>query len=906
MVCRRVTFVTALVLAALVFQFLPFQNVDSVAAAGRCNWASFVADITVRDGTAFMPGVAFIKTWRLKNVGTCAWTDSYSLVFVSGDPLGGNASYPVPATAPGQMADVSLNMNAPTTPGHYRGYWMLAAPDGTRFGLGTKADKPFWVDINVSKPGTPTPEPGGPGLYLKGTVRRNGVGVAGVKIYRGYASLSGVVVATTGSDGTYQAAFAPIPGDETITVRAELAGYSFEPAQVSWRHYYGIETKTVDFIAAPGTPAPFPGPGAAFDFGYRAGEALWTSGAGLLTYPGVDGEASGYVYQSNQTTFEDGSVDAIGPNLVVGPQNVYNGYVQGLYPAYTVQKGDRLRTTVGCAYAAPCYATFKITYRLGSSSTNYTFWTWTERNEGKIYHLDKDLSALAGKQVTFTLAVLAAGSASSDRVIWGHPRIVHTGTSPMVSPVPTTVTPVPTTVTPQPTSVAGVVYDFTAEICAAKWMSGASLSPQACPFSEGEARGFAVRVENPVLENGLTDSGPGLLVGPQNKYNGYLQGFYPEYTVQPGDHFQASVGCASGSACYVTYRLDYQINNGAINILWQWSEKNDGKIYQLDKDLSSLAGKKVRFILTLLAAGPATNDRAIWGQPRLVNTSYVPPTPTSTPEPSKVTAATANVTPLNAIAMCGQPNPVGVSGTITVSGATAVTYHWEMGGDKTNTSAEQTVSFPAGGTYSINEGAYKVDCGNYTAQLVITSPNAFASEIFHYSIGGKVTNTKAFTQLPATLNCAELNMVGLIGEIGTDGPAQVTYHWEYGKDGVVTNILPERVAYFTYDTTLNVSESALLGCGNYFARLVVTKPNTMTAQVDFPLPGSTLLPIYDFNTFQVIGAMECGEVLKLAWTTEACNGESGGCWISVTPLFGKERAGFQRHEGNAICQLNLP
>src|SRR5512134_3518068 len=116
------------------------------------------------------------------------------------------------------------------------------------------------------------------------------------------------------------------------------------------------------------------------------------------------------------------------------------------------------------------------------------------------------------------------------------------------------------------------------------------------------------------------------------KYNGYIQGFFPEYTVQPGDRFRTSVGCAYGSSCYVTYRLDYQINNGAINVLWSWQEKNEGKVYQLDKDLGALAGKKVSFILTLLATGPATNDRALWGQPRIVHAGgSIPTTPPPIP-----------------------------------------------------------------------------------------------------------------------------------------------------------------------------------------------------------------------------------------------------------------------------------
>jgi len=32
-----------------------------------------------------LPGTTFIKTWRLKNLGPCVWSTSYSLVFFSGE-----------------------------------------------------------------------------------------------------------------------------------------------------------------------------------------------------------------------------------------------------------------------------------------------------------------------------------------------------------------------------------------------------------------------------------------------------------------------------------------------------------------------------------------------------------------------------------------------------------------------------------------------------------------------------------------------------------------------------------------------------------------------------------------------------------------------------------------------------
>lgn len=88
------------------------------------------------------------------------------------------------------------------------------------------------------------------GLVLQGTVTLDGKPLDGVKIYRSFASYEGEVVAITGKDGTYRSEFMFIPGDEMVTVWAELEGYTFAPENVYWRHYYGYEERTVDFSGA--------------------------------------------------------------------------------------------------------------------------------------------------------------------------------------------------------------------------------------------------------------------------------------------------------------------------------------------------------------------------------------------------------------------------------------------------------------------------------------------------------------------------------------------------------------------------------------------------------------------------------------------------------------------------------
>lgn len=547
---------------------------------------------------------------------------------------------------------------------------------------------------------------------------------------------------------------------------------------------------SLHMISALNTPA--------FDFTKEICAAKWRSGAGQLPCPSTDGDARGFAVSVAAPRLENGLTDSA-PGLLVAPQNKYDGYIQGFFPEYTVQPGDHFQASVGCAYSSSCYVTYRLDYQINNGAIRI-LWSWTEKNEGRIYQLDKDLSALAGKKVSFILTLLATGPATNDRAIWGQPRIVQSGTS---IPTNTAMPPSPSPLTPLPTlpPATGAPLDFAGTVCSASWRSGAGALP--CPGTEGDTRGFVLPISNPRLENGVTDSGNALILFPQSKYNGYIQGTYPEVTIQAGDRFQGIVNCAYGSSCYVTFRLDYQIGSGPVTVFWSWKEKNEGLYYRVDKDLSALAGKKVKFTLTLLAAGSAAGDRALWSQPRIVRPGSVPPTPTAT-------------------------------------------------------------SIPL----------------------------------------GQVTELKAAVKVPDFVNCAGTLNVELLGNVTSNGPATVKYHWEIS--GSVSHSTAEATLVFPAASTQSANSAHPLNCGSYTARLVVTSPNVVAAQSDFSLSIPTLLPIYDFNTFGVIGTLSCSEVANYTWRQEACNGESGGCWISQTPLFGNSYAGFFRHDGNTICQLNLP
>jgi hypothetical protein len=133
-------------------------NVPSATAIPTpCDRLQFVADVTIPDNTVIGSGAGFTKTWRIQNTGSCAWTTSYKLVFVSGDQMNGPASVALPnGVNPGGTIDLTVNLTAPTGTGTYQGFWKLQNASGNNFGFDPGANQSFWVQIKVGTTATPT------------------------------------------------------------------------------------------------------------------------------------------------------------------------------------------------------------------------------------------------------------------------------------------------------------------------------------------------------------------------------------------------------------------------------------------------------------------------------------------------------------------------------------------------------------------------------------------------------------------------------------------------------------------------------------------------------------------------------------------------------------------------------
>jgi uncharacterized protein YkwD len=121
-----------------------------------CLKAAFIADVTVPDDTLLNPETPFAKTWRIRNTGTCAWSDTtrpIAWVFIGGAQMGGPDQVPISGTVlPGDTYDVTADLVAPLSAGQHTGWWQVQRVNG-RIMSG-----PYWVQIQVKGKGiTPTP-----------------------------------------------------------------------------------------------------------------------------------------------------------------------------------------------------------------------------------------------------------------------------------------------------------------------------------------------------------------------------------------------------------------------------------------------------------------------------------------------------------------------------------------------------------------------------------------------------------------------------------------------------------------------------------------------------------------------------------------------------------------------------
>ena len=626
------------------------QSAPHARAAGVCDSAQFVSDLTIPDGSSFAPGAAFTKTWRLLNNGACTWGTSYRLVWTGGDALGPTASVNLPVSVPpGQMLDISVNLVAPNSAGHYKSLWKLSNMAGVQFGIGSSANDPFWADINVINNSAVVFD------FVANAPYAQWKSGAGLLPYPGTSGDSRGYSFQVSNPHLEDDSFAAEPGLLTVpqnkyngyiqATYPEFQVQSGDRLQTLVNCEFGATscyvTFRIDTLLPNGIQKTF------WTWNEAADRRFYRANLDLTP---LAGQKVRFVFMLLSSGFASGDRAIWG-----SPRILRTGTSQPPAPPATLTALPPLTPTAtpitppptvgpaGCdraTFVSDVTVQDGTTFAPGEAFTK----TWRLKNSGAcVWTTSYRLVYYSGEQMRAPTAVNLPWGAAHDQTVDvsvnmvapsnpGQYRgfwILANASGQFFGIGPNAADPIWASIHvagESPTNASS--YDFLTNACSAQWKSGAGALP--CPGANGDSRGFVIPLNPAKLEDDSAET-PGLLTFPQNRYNGYIQGTYPTFTVQPGDHFQSNVGCEYGASCYVTFRLDYMAANGFIGTFWQRREQNDGRSFAADVDLTPLAGRSVRFILTMLATGYASNDRAVWAAPRIVRAAGTPPTITPVP-----------------------------------------------------------------------------------------------------------------------------------------------------------------------------------------------------------------------------------------------------------------------------------
>ena len=656
----RHKFLSMVLLVGMLFS----QSVPDARAATVCDSAQFISDLSYPDGTSVAPGSTFIKKWRLANNGTCAWSTAYRLTWAGGDQMGATSVNMPVAVPSGQMVDISITLTAPSAAGHYKSLWKLSNASGTAFGIGSSSNEAFWVDINVvdtssvifdfvSNASYAQWKSGAGNLPFPGTSGDN----------RGYSfqvnnphleddsfdALPGLLVVPQNKyNGYIQATYPEFQvqaGDKLQTlVNCEFGATG---CYVTFR---------VDYLLPNGVQRTL------WQWRESADQRFYRANLDLTS---LAGQKVRFVFMLLSSGFASGDRALWG-----SPRIVRTGSVQPPAPPATLTALPPLTATAtpitpppptmspaGCDRATFVSdvtvpdgtqfspgAAFTKTWRLRNSgscvwTTAYKLMYYSGDQMSAPTMINLPMGAASNQTIDISVNMVAPSERRSYRGFW----ILANASGQLFGIGANAANPiwVDIRVAGEPTYEGG--YQFWQNACSAEWKSGAGPLP--CPGTDGDRKGFVIPQQSTQLEDGTMGPAPSLVIAPENRFNGYIMGTFPAFTVQPGDRFVSGVGCDYNSSCYATFRLDYMTATGYVGTFWQWREQSDRRNYSADVDLTPLAGRSVRFILTIHAAGTATGDRVRWIAPAIIRRG-IPQPPTITPPSPTVTPPTVPPPPI--------------------------------------------------------------------------------------------------------------------------------------------------------------------------------------------------------------------------------------------------------------------
>jgi hypothetical protein len=373
-------------------------TVPGVSGPGGCILnAQFIADVTVPDGATIPLGDSFIKTWRVRNSGTCAWDNQYKLVFASGNQLGAPGSVVLSPTASGDVTDVSVPMQAPSTgTGSLTGVWRFAAPDNTIFG-----NRLTVVITLPAPPPTPTPTLPPPTATPTPTVgfTANTMTLALGACTWLHWTTSNVAAVFLDGEGV------PSPSEKEICP-TETTTYTLK---IDFNDGTSATRQVVVNVVAPA---------AIYSFSDNAPTAQWRNDAGeSLAFGGPDGDSRGFALMRDGAMLEDNSTQT--KVIETHPRMADGGSIFGQYDVPVVlQTGDRFRTRLAFLKGTGIGT---VTVRLWFNST--IIGETSKSYDEAIRDWSVDLSAYAGQSGRFTLQVINSPDNTQGPLCWINPHI---------------------------------------------------------------------------------------------------------------------------------------------------------------------------------------------------------------------------------------------------------------------------------------------------------------------------------------------------------------------------------------------------------------------------------------------------------------------------------------------------
>ncbi len=132
----------------------PAATLTSTAGTvDKCPAAEFVAHVTVPDGAQFDKNKEFVKTWKVRNNGSCDWPEGTVVAYASGEKMGAPDSVKIGAVKSGDSVEISVKLKSPDKDDNFKATWRLMDNEGNLFG------DPLTVVIVAGQPQAATGSP---------------------------------------------------------------------------------------------------------------------------------------------------------------------------------------------------------------------------------------------------------------------------------------------------------------------------------------------------------------------------------------------------------------------------------------------------------------------------------------------------------------------------------------------------------------------------------------------------------------------------------------------------------------------------------------------------------------------------------------------------------------------------